>query len=269
VKENERVQHPAAAGFTMGEMVIVLAVIAILAALITPLAVNQITQSRYDAAREELLVIKQAIVGDPSLIEGGSRSSFGFVGDLGVLPSAADGLEDLVGNTIYSTFTVVYSNWPQTHASNLIWGWRGPYISEYTDPWGNEYNYTTAGLPAYIAARIWSIGADQVNGTSDDVSIDIRADEVTSMISGNTLDQCGRSSTYGTPIRIYYPAGTAGVLSIDATYTSPPIFQFASIPIGLRTITFTTATPTTVTKFITINNGPMVTFNLMDPGVCN
>lgn len=252
----------------MGEMVIVLAVIAILAALITPLAINQITQARYDAAREELLVIKQAIVGDPSLIEGGSRSSFGFVGDLGVLPSAADGLEDLVGNTIYSTFTVIYGNWPQPHPFNLPWGWRGPYISDYKDPWGNDYNYTTTGLPAYIEARIWSIGADQINGTSDDVSIDIRADEAFSMISGNTLDQCGRTSTFGTPILIDYPSGTLGIQSMPATYT-PPIFQFARIPIGLRTITFTTATPTTITKFITINNGPMVTFNLMDPGVCN
>ena len=82
-------------GFTMGEMVIVLAVIAILAAMIAPLAVNQITQARYDACREELQIIKQAIVGDPSLIEGGVRSSYGFVGDIGVIPVS---LQELVTN---------------------------------------------------------------------------------------------------------------------------------------------------------------------------
>ena len=74
----------------MIELVIVIAVIAILAGLITPLAVNQIEQARYDAAKEELKIIKTAIVGDPSLIEGGTRSSFGFVGDLGNLPATLD-----------------------------------------------------------------------------------------------------------------------------------------------------------------------------------
>jgi type II secretory pathway pseudopilin PulG len=252
----------------MMEMVIVIAVIAILAALIAPLAVNQVTQARYDACREELKIIKQAIVGDPSLVESGSRSSFGFVGDLGVLPSAVDGLGDLVFNAAPDS-TVIYLNWPQTHVSGLIWGWRGSYISEYTDPWGNDYNYTTAGLPAYISARIWSNGADQTSGTADDVSIDIRTDEVVAIISGNTLDQCDKSSTYGTPIRIYSPNGISGVAQTDATYTNPPIFQFAPIPLGVRTITFTTATPTTVTKFITINNGPMMIYHLRDPGACN
>ena len=52
------------AGFTIGEMVIVIAIIAVLAALITPLAVNQITQARYKTCREELSLLKKTIVGD-------------------------------------------------------------------------------------------------------------------------------------------------------------------------------------------------------------
>lgn len=270
MKGEDKATWSGSKGFTLGEMVIVIAIITILAAIITPLAVNQITQARYDACWDEIEEIKKAIVGDPSLVENGSRSSFGFVGDLGILPSAADGLEDLVANTVYGTFTVTYSNWPQTHTSGLVWGWRGPYISEYADPWGNNYNYTTAGLPANIVARIWSMGADQQSGTNDDVAIDIRNDEVYSMVNGNTLDECGKSATYGNPITIFMPGGTgAATISINATYTNPPIFQFTSIPAGVRTITFTPVTSPTITKFITINNGPIVLYNLRDPAVCN
>ena len=42
-------------GFSMIELVIVIAVIAILSALIAPLAVNQIEQARYDAGAATLL----------------------------------------------------------------------------------------------------------------------------------------------------------------------------------------------------------------------
>ncbi len=74
-------RHPllptAKRGFTMIEIIIVLAVISILAALIVPLALNQITQKRYTTCREELQLLKQAIVGDATLVAGGVRSSFG------------------------------------------------------------------------------------------------------------------------------------------------------------------------------------------------
>lgn len=256
--------------FTLLEAVLVIAILAIVAALVTPLAVNQIAQARYNSCREELKQIKYAMVGDANLVENGARSHFGFLGDLGVLPSAADGLEDLVSNTAGGGFTVVYLTWPQTHAATgLVWGWRGPYISEFTDPWGNNYNYTVAGLPLFIAARIRSAGADGVFNNTDDIIMDIRTDEISAAVSGNTLDECSRSSIYSSAPQIVHPSGTAGVTTATASYATPPIYRFTAIPVGTRIITYTTATPTTVRQYIAINNGPVIMFNLNDPGACN
>ncbi len=253
-------------GFTMMEMVIVLGIVAILAALITPLAVNQVAQKRFDACREELGSIRQALVGDPALVQGGIRTSFGFVGDLGALPAT---LTDL-------TAQGAWPSWPQDSGFGWSWGWRGPYLSEVTDPWGQPYLYATAGLPAGIAARIWSVGPDSVTGNADDVAIDIRIDEAWSMVAGNTLDKDFVAATFGgsldvpagyvQPIALDFPNG-AGVAQSALQYSTPPVYHLTSaIPIGIRSIRFkaSLALPA-ITLLIPINNGPLTTLNLVDP----
>ena len=57
-------------------------------------------------ARMDMLA--RAIAGDPNLISGGVRSDFGYVGDVGALPS---NLDQLVTNPGYST-------------------WGGPYVRD-------------------------------------------------------------------------------------------------------------------------------------------
>jgi len=253
---------PAGRGFTLIEMVIVIGIVAILAALITPLAVNQIAQKRFDACREELVLVRQAIVGDPTLIQGGIRSSFGFVGDLGTLPAT---LTDL-------TTQGAWSPWPQDSGYGWFWGWRGPYLSEVDDPWGQPYRYATAGLPTGIAARIWSIGPDGVTGSADDVTSDIRRDEVWSMVAGNTFDKDYVQATFsgsvnGTePIALDYPDGS-GVAQAALSYSAPPVYHLTSaIPIGIRSIRFkASAVLPAVTMLLPVNNGPVTTLNLVDP----
>lgn len=250
-------------GFSMLEMIIVIAIIAILASLITPLAVNYITQKRYDACNDELKIIKEAIIGDSSLIEGGTRSSFGFVGDLGRLPL------NLVDLTTQGTM-------PSWQQSSFVWfGWRGPYISDIKDPWGNNYYYTNnwpGGTPNFqslnnIIAVIWSAGQDGISGNTDDVSINIRAEEAFSMVSGNTLDQCGAGAGFNS-IQIHYPAMSSVVATtaINTLLASPHFNIQTAIPIGIRYITV--GTPA-MNKLIYINNGPLTIVNLRTPGVCN
>ncbi len=283
-------------GFTMGEMVIVLAVIAILAAMIAPLAVNQITQARYDACREELQIIKQGIAGDPSLIEGGIRSSFGYIGDIGLIPAS---LQELVINP-------GLQDWQPVGApSYLSWGWRGPYVSEVTDSWGRPYAYqvrvTTVSDHTRIA--IWSLGPDGVDNSLDDIMDDILGagdrdfgddsaitriyqDELYSSVSGNVMDPCGAqapcSGAEPTTITIYYPAGAAGIqpLGINLNLGSP-IFDTGAtttpqLPIGIRsinaTINYTDALGNQtdiVNRLIFLNNGPMTSVNIRPAGACN
>jgi len=278
------------AGFTMGEMVIVIAIIAILAALIAPLAVNIISQKRVDACRQELKNIKIAIAGDPSLIEGGTRSSFGFVGDLGTLPVS---LDELLRRFQTPGDTVTRLAYPQDPGFGWYWGWRGPYITDVavstgviSDPWGNGYNYVLNPV-SNIAARIWSNGNNMTNdsGTGaviggDDISIDIRMDEVFSQVSGNTFDKDFVQQRFNgivdvgftDPIRLDFPNGTAVVqAALNSSYTNtayPPIYQFnVNIPIGIRSIRFrpTITATTNSVLLVHINNGPMTTMNLVNP----
>ncbi len=247
-------------GFSMLELIIVIGIISILATLITPLAVNYITQQRYNACNEELQVLKKAIVGDASLVEGGTRSSFGFVGDLGSFPR---NLSELIANPgppdTYPTYQLQGNVWA---------GWRGPYVSEIKDPWGNDYQLYTnwVGKQGTQYAKIESGGSDPAS-TSDDVSIIIRYDEIFSMVSGNTLDPCGAGAAFD-DIEIFYPQGGTVISSgpVDTNTTTPHFNIQLAIPIGVRYIQV--GAPQN-NKMIYINNGPLTVVNLKSPGVCN
>lgn len=48
--------------------------------------------------------------------------------------------------------------------------WRGPYIDELpSDPWGREFQYRSPGQHNPTSYDVWSMGADGVSGTPDDV----------------------------------------------------------------------------------------------------
>lgn len=276
-------------GFTLLEAVLVIAIIAIMAALIAPLAVNQIQQARYDTCRDELKTLKQAIVGDPSLIEGGTRSSFGFVGDLGVSPVS---LQELVTNPNG------LPTW-QAHASGFSWGWRGPYISEFVDPWGRSYQFLVRAATAtdYTRIALWSMGTDGVDQSSDDIAgggdgdfgddswiARIYDDEISCTLSGNVLDPCGAQAPCDvadpTNITINYPSGSAGVQQIGITLdVGNSIYDTSAsprIPIGIRSISASIeyqdaggAQTGNVNRLIYLNNGPVTTVNLRPSGPCN
>ncbi len=260
-------------GFTVLEMIIVIAVIAILAAMITPLAVNQINQKRLDACRQELVEIKKAIVGSLEIVSGGVRNSYGFVGDLGMVP-----LRPPNGNGLQELLTQSgLPGWQMT--SGVWWGWRGPYLSEITDPWGNTYDYAdywSGGAPAgtYILARIWSYGPNGINesgatGTApggDDLYIDIHLDEAFSRITGNTLDECGAAAAFDN-ITIFYPRRTAMLSHTFSTTVANPIFNPNELfPIGIRLIV---AGSPAMQQQVYVCNGPQTIVNLRKPGVCN
>jgi general secretion pathway protein G len=269
----KRFHRRSTTGFTVLEMIIVIAVIAILAAMITPLAVNQINQKRFDAARDELAEIKKAIVGSSDLVSGGTRNSYGFAGDLGLVPLRApngNGLLELLSQG-------ALPSWQQS--SGVWWGWRGPYLSDVRDPWGRDYDYAdywSGGAPAgsYLLARVWSYGPDGVNdsgvtGTSpsgDDLYIDIRYDEVFSRVTGNTVDSCGASAAF-TDITLFYPRRTGVFSTTFSTTVANPIFNPAEVfPIGVRLIAV--SNPAMQQQFY-VANGPLTVVNLRTPGVCN
>ncbi len=151
-------------GFTLIEVVVVVAVIAILAAVLTPYIIKYIDDSRIAKARNEVQVI------------GGALTN--FYKDLGVWPS-----KDASGGTIVFLYTGTatpteaaiftttpavsprVSNWGtscapldnslltngsgNTYVANGDMQWRGPYVGGAlpVDPWGKPYvvNYAASG----------------------------------------------------------------------------------------------------------------------------
>jgi general secretion pathway protein G len=137
---NRPATHPA---FTLIELLLVITIISVLAAVIVPRFFGRSREARVVAAR-------QMIVG-----------TFGvaidmFEQDTGRYPTTDEGLAVLIQD-------------PQVN------NWRGPYLKSATvpeDPWGNSYRYT---YPSELTASrtlydIVSAGPDGAFGNEDDVT---------------------------------------------------------------------------------------------------
>lgn len=118
-------------GYTLLEMIIVVAIIGLLATLVGPQLFNRLDQSRVTTAQTQIKMLRSAL--DAYRL------------DVGDYPNEAEGLSTLV-------------NAPVGDAAS---GWRGPYIDGGVlpaDPWGRPYLYAPDngnGVPA-----IYSFGAD-------------------------------------------------------------------------------------------------------------
>jgi general secretion pathway protein G len=114
--DNKRRQDPGQQGFTLVEMLVVIAIIGLIMGLIGPRVLNYLSESKVKAAKIQL-------------------QSFGsaldlFYLDAGRFPSTAEGLVALVRRT------------PGTAA------WNGPYLkggNVPNDPWNNAYVYRSPG----------------------------------------------------------------------------------------------------------------------------
>ena len=103
------------AGFTLIEITVILAVLAILAAAITPMVLQQLVDARVEATRTEAKLLNEAMLGRADV-----PGSFGFFGDMGRWPVS---FEELVrpspGTPLFTTATF----------RNVGMGWKGPYIN--------------------------------------------------------------------------------------------------------------------------------------------
>jgi len=124
-------------GFTLIEIVMVVVVLGILAAVVVPRIGGLSESSRINATKSEMLMLKRAIIGNSSIIAGGRYIDVGFEGDIGRPPISLTELAvkpDSLAS--YDKFTRI--------------GWNGPYVDtaggDYlTDAWGSAYAYNPSG----------------------------------------------------------------------------------------------------------------------------
>lgn len=229
----------AKSGFTLIETIAVLAIIAALGATITPLVFQFMSNKRERDTIAELKEFKRGIIGNPEIVTKEVRTDFGYIGDMGSVPTK---IEDLYQKGTQPGFT--FDATKKTGA-----GWNGPYIdtslvenlvSLKLDAYGNEYAYSTTEFTdttvgATVSAKITSKGPDGTLNTADDLNIFIYKSEAFSRVLGIVVDEQGNRVPAVT-VKMNYPSG--GVLT-TATTTSDAtgLYEFTSIPYGNRSIT--------------------------------
>lgn len=128
-------------GFTLTELLVVLGIVALLAALVAPQVVRYLSKARTDTATAQIKNIEGAL----EL----------YYLDVGAYPLASDGLEAL--------FTAP-ANAP---------AWKGPYLKQrdgLSDPWGRQYLYQSPGQHGDF--DISSLGRDgREGGKNEDADI--------------------------------------------------------------------------------------------------
>ena len=149
------------AGFTLIEVIVVIAVISILAAMAVPYAVKILDQSREESTKKQMEEIHRAIMGDPK------GPTAGYLGDMGRLPGAPPAV------VLTNLNTLGTQAGPTTGTLGVKYGWYGPYVkigysagAYLVDGWGNALRY---GQPPDGAGQIRSAGPDRAFGGADDI----------------------------------------------------------------------------------------------------
>lgn len=125
------------AGFTLLELLVVLAIMGLLAAIVAPQVLKYLGSSRSETAKVQIQNVNAAL----EL----------YHLDVGRYPTTDEGLKALVTQ-------------PQTAA-----GWNGPYLKKATaldDPWGQPYAYKIPG--AHGDVDVYSLGSDKAEGGTNE-----------------------------------------------------------------------------------------------------
>ncbi len=182
----------------MIEMVTVIAIIAVLAAILTPLVSNYIDQSRVAKAQSDTRTIGESIsrfekdvgrypmftVGTGALAD--SSADVGRLETPGTNPTATDTLwtqTPTFANTLCASNTCsveplanqLLTNsrlYPTTSSMAKPFKWKGPYLDATADPWGNKYlaNIINCKSASTNACFVISAGPDGIVQTAFNIS---------------------------------------------------------------------------------------------------
>ena len=209
-----------ARGFTLLELVVIIAVLGILAAAVTPTVMNEIMDTRVSATRSEAQGLYEAMVGAPN--SEGTR--FGFVGDIGRLPNSLAELATQSGLPSFATGNI----------RSIGMGWRGPYINSGTS--ANDYQRDAFGrLYVLNSGQVRSYGPDGIANNTDDIVYPPSAPAVTGTVAITMKTISGGKTVVdpaGYRVDLYY--ANAGVQALVSDAATP--ITFSGVPMGLHAV---------------------------------
>ena len=238
-----RARLAAAPGFTLIEVILIVAVLAILAAAVTPALMQRLVDARIERTRAETRAIYEAIAGKPE------QGSFGFFGDMGRYPATFAELAQPGQAPAFSTATF----------RGVGVGWNGPYVrlgdsagDFLTDGFGRPYEGASIG-------QVRSAGPDGVFGNEDDIVYPPTPPNLTSrvVVTLKRMSTEDRGYTVDPPlyeVRLFYAAEGRQAFLAD----SDPPFAFENVPQGLHAIAVNRAGGDTMVyqdTFQTFGNG--------------
>jgi hypothetical protein len=210
-------------GFTLIEVTVILAVLAILAAAITPMVLQQLVDAKMESTRREAKLLNEAILGRSDV-----PGTFGFFGDMGRWPADfRELLRPAPGTPLFTTATF----------RNVGMGWKGPYINAgglgddlLLDAFGRPYRGAPTG-------QVTSAGPDGVFDTADDIVYPPARPNPSGRVLVTVKRMAAEDSSYtldppGYTVRLYYSNNG------QEAFLDDPIapFVFENVPQGVHAI---------------------------------
>ena len=209
------------AGYSLIELLAVIVIISILASIAMKSMGSLNNTVRLEQTQKEMDRLACAIAGDPLLVSSGTRSDYGYVGDVGALPPDLDALVSNPGG--YST-------------------WDGPY---FTDDFSTDGSSTRYDLDAWGQTYVYSGGVTitstgggegNVTRTIAKSNDDLLYNSVMAVVVDLDFTPPGAISKDSVTLALTYPNGS-GSVSIDTqSPTADGFVRFDSIPVGQHTL---------------------------------
>lgn len=227
------------AGYTFVEVIVVIIIIGILAAVASKTIGFATETARFEKTREIMDNLAHALAGNPALTSGGVRTDFGYIGDVGSLPA---GWDDLITNPGgYST-------------------WNGPYLKDKfsaggaltyfkLDGWGNAISNPTASFFATGGSQTIT---RRIAGSIDELLYN----RVAIVLTDLGFTPPGGIFRDSVRLALTCPDGTGGYRTRSVAPDANGRAVFDSIPIGIHTLQMVYIPDhDTLTRKINVNPG--------------